>query len=225
MSRVLLVEDEAELGASVAEYLTLSGIEVTHVGDAESAWQEISSGSVALVLLDITLPGMSGLELCRRIREHSELPVLFLSARRSDDDQVLALSTGGDDYITKPFSLAVLLAKVRRMLSRLDAATGGGYDDGHLRIDLGTGRVFVAGEEVELRGMEFRLLAHLVRNRERIVGKRELFDEVWADAYTGDGTLTVHIRRLRQKIEPDPAAPTYLRTAWGRGYSFHGRDR
>lgn len=223
---VLLVEDEVELGSSIAEYLDLSDVRVQHVLDAESALAALERDPAPVILLDINLPGMSGLELCRRVRERSDAPIVFLSARRAEADQVLALSMGGDDYLVKPFSLAVLLAKVRRLLARHDpsARSGGRYDDGRLRVDPAAGRVHVDGVEVPLKAMEFRLLAYLVAHRGRIVGKTELFEQVWDGAITGDGTLNVHLRRLRTKIEPDPAEPTYLRTVWGRGLVFEGRE-
>ncbi len=223
---VLLVEDEAELGSSIAEYLGLSGVRVRHVLDAESALAALEHDPAPVILLDINLPGMSGLQLCRQVRERSDAPIVFLSARGGDGDQVLALSMGGDDYLVKPFSLAVLLAKVRRRLARHDQAArdSGAYDDGRLRVDPAAGRVYVDGAEVTLKAMEFRLLAYLVAHRGRIVGKAELFDQVWDGAIAGDGTINVHLRRLRTKIEPDPAEPTYLRTVWGRGLVFEGRE-
>lgn len=223
-AEVLLVEDDADLAASVTEYLTLSGVGVEHAPDAATALQALEGRSFAVVLLDVTLPGMSGLEVCRQVRRSTDVPIVFLSARTTEADQVLGLSLGGDDYIVKPFSLAVLLAKVQRLVARHEPdGTGAGYDDGHLRVDPATGRVHVGGEEVALKAMEFRLLAYLVAHAGRVIGKREIFEQVWGDTITGDGTLNVHVRRVRTKIEPDPAHPTYLRTVWGRGLIFEGR--
>lgn len=162
MNEVLLVEDEPELGASIAEYLLISGISCRHVSTAESALIALAEGTPAVLLLDINLPGMSGLELCTHVREHTDAPIVFLSARQAEADQVLALSMGGDDYIVKPFSLAVLAAKVRRLLARREKAGGAGYEDGYLRVDPASGRVHVNGTEVPLKAMEFRLLAYLV---------------------------------------------------------------
>jgi len=172
-----------------------------------------------VVLLDVNLPGDSGFAFCRQLRQASQVPVIFISARGSEDDQVLALSVGGDDYIIKPFSLAVLAAKISRMLSRSGQHTAG-FDDGRLRVDDEAGRVWLHDRELRLPTMEDRLLRHLVRHRGRVVTKQELFDEVWGEPFTSDGTLTVHIRRLRRRIEPDPERPTYLKTVWGRGYLF-----
>lgn len=224
---VLMVDDELELAASTCEYLTTFGVSATSVPTAEDALAFLECSDAALILLDVNLPGMNGFEFCRTVRQRRATPIVFISARDSDDDQILALGVGGDDYIAKPFSLAVLLAKVRRILDRLGAeepATTPSYDDGRLRLDPDRDRVWVEGTEVPLTALEYKLLAYLVAHRGRVVGKRELFENVWGDAITGDGTLTVHIRRLRTKIEPDPDEPRHLRTVWGRGYLFEGRE-
>ena len=224
---VLMVDDERELAASTCEYLTTFGVSAASVPTAEDALAFIESHEPALILLDVNLPGMNGFEFCRTVRRRRATPILFISARDSDDDQILALGVGGDDYIAKPYSLAILLAKVRRILDRLSAepaAPSPAYDDGRLRLDPDVDRVWVEGAEVSLTALEYKLLAYLVANRGRVVGKRELFEKVWGDAITGDGTLTVHIRRLRTKIEEDSDAPRHLRTVWGRGYLFEGRE-
>lgn len=219
---VLMVDDEVALTDSTLEYLRAFGLSTAGVENAEAASAWLRDHRAGVVLLDINLPGMNGFELCRRIRETTDTPIVFLSARASDDDEILGLSLGGDDYLRKPFSLGVLLAKVRRILER----TGKGeaalatYDDGRLRFDPVADRFFLDGGDLALTALEHRLLRHLVVNRERVVSKQELFEQVWGDTITGDGTLTVHIRRLRTRIESDPAHPRYLQTVWGRGYSF-----
>ncbi len=218
---VLMVDDESALVASTLEYLQAFGLTTAGVGDAEAALAWLTRHTVRVLLLDVNLPGMSGFDLCRRLRSTSQTPILFLSARAADDDEILALSLGGDDCLRKPYSLGVLLAKIRRILQRSSAATDvPGYDDGHLRFDPAADRFWVDGVDLVLSAMEHRLLRYLVLNRERIVPKDELFEQVWGDAITGDGTLSVHIRRLRTHIEPDPAQPRYIQTLWGRGYSF-----
>lgn len=231
---VLMVDDEEGLAASITEYLGAFGLRSAWVADAEAALRFLDEHPTRLLLLDIGLPGMNGYEFCRKVRETRSMPIVFLSARGSDDDQVLALTIGGDDYLRKPVSLSVLLAKVRRMLERLEDAdrfgrlTGSGpevepYDDGRLRFDAAGGRFFREGREIELTAMEYRLLEYFVRERDRVLTKAELFEQVWEGAFVGDGTLTVHVRRLRKKIEPDPEHPTYINTVWGRGYRFAGR--
>ena len=217
--QVLMVEDEDALAASTTEYLATFGVSAHHVPDAERAHAFLAEHEADLILLDINLPGASGYDFCRRVRAASDVPILFISARESDDDEILALTVGGDDYIRKPYSLSVLLAKVRRILQR-SGATADGFDDGHLRWDPATDRIHVAGTEPRLTAMEHRLLVHLLTNRGRVVTKAELFEQVWQNAVTGDGTLTVHISRLRGHIEKDPERPRYIRTVWGRGYLF-----
>ena len=216
---VLIVEDERELAEATAEYLDAMGISSHHEPTAEAALDVLSRREAGVVLLDVNLPGDSGFAFCRQLRQASQVPVIFISARGSEDDQVLALSVGGDDYIIKPFSLAVLAAKISRMLSRSGQHTAG-FDDGRLRVDDEAGRVWLHDRELRLPTMEDRLLRHLGRHRGRVVTRQELFDEVWGEPFTSDGTLTVHIRRLRRRIEPDPERPTYLKTVWGRGYLF-----
>lgn len=253
---VLLVEDEAGLARSTREYLEAFGLRAEHRATAEEALADLPALAPAVVLLDVGLPGMSGFALCSRLREAAPgAGVIFVSARTSEADQVLGLDLGADDYLTKPYSLQVLLAKVRRALARAQRAAassvpgapgapgglgapGGQWapgragsparvpdvDDGRLRIDLDAGRTWVDGREVRLTAIEHRILAHLVRNRGRVCSKRDIIDAVWGEPYTSEGTLTVHMRRLRRRIEVDPDAPVHLRTVWGRGYLFAEAD-
>ena len=222
---VLIIDDEAELAASMVEYLSAFDVQAVAVGSAEEGLAYLARTEPGLILLDVNLPGMNGFTFTRQVRARTQVPILFVSARGSDDDQVLALGVGGDDYITKPFSLAVLLAKVKRVLAReTPPAAPESFDDGHLRIDESTGRTYVAGEELALPAMEDRLLRHLARNRGRVVTKQELFDHVWGEPMTSDGTLNVHVRRLRARIERDPEHPAYIRTVWGRGYLFEAEE-
>lgn len=253
---VLLIEDEAGLARSTREYLEAFGLRTEHRATAEEALADLPALAPAVVLLDVGLPGMSGFALCSRLREAAPgAGVIFISARTSEADQVLGLDLGADDYLTKPYSLQVLLAKVRRALARAQRAAApsapgapgapGGLgapgdqwapgragsparvpdvDDGRLRIDLDAGRTWVDGREVRLTAIEHRILAHLVRNRGRVCSKRDIIDAVWGEPYTSEGTLTVHMRRLRRRIEADPDAPVHLRTVWGRGYLFAEAD-
>ncbi|MEL4503972.1 response regulator transcription factor [Luteococcus sp. H138] len=216
---VLMIDDEEELVDSTLEYLAAFGVTGHGVGSAEEALAWLRKDRARLLLLDVNLPGASGFELCRTLRADGQTPIIFISARSSEDDEIMALMLGGDDYLRKPYSLGVLLAKVRRTLER-DTPGSGGYDDGHLRFDEAADRFFVDDNPLELTAMEHRLLRHLVTNPERVLPKQELFDKVWGDAITGDGTLSVHIRRLRTRIEPDLDNPRYIQTLWGRGYLF-----
>jgi two-component system response regulator RegX3 len=147
---------------------------------------------------------------------------LFISARQSDDDELLALGIGGDDYIRKPYSLNVLLAKVKAVLKRLHGADEDIFSFDGFHVNFTRERVFSGDGDLGLKAMEYRLFAYLVKNRGRVVPKEELFSRVWGDVITGDGTLNVHIRRIREKIEPDPGEPRYIKTVWGAGYLFDG---
>lgn len=217
---VLMIDDEEALAASTTEYLQAFGITAQYVLSAEAGFDWLAGDQARVIVLDVNLPAISGFDFCRELRQTDQTPILFLSARQSDDDQILALSLGGDDFLRKPFPLGVLLAKLRRVLDRMGTPLDSSYDDGWLSVDLAAGRVWAGGHEVSLKAMEYRLLSYLVANRGRVVTKPELFENVWGEAITGDGTLTVHIRRLRTQIEPDPDQPKYLRTVWGRGYLF-----
>ncbi len=152
------------------------------------------------------------------------MPILFISARTSDDDQIAALNIGGDDYIQKPYSLGVLLAKVKAVLKRY-GRNENAYSDGWLSVDFNAKTAVVQGKPVKLTALEFKLLAYLMRNENKVVSKQELFDKVWEDKFTGDGTLNVHIRKIREGIERDPGDPKYIVTVWGDGYKFCGGKR
>ncbi len=218
---VVIVEDEPELAAATAEYLEAFGLSTRRFATAEDALVALRRTTAGVILLDVGLPGMNGFSFCRTVRATAATPIIFVSARGSDDDQILALSIGGDDFVTKPFSLAVLLAKVRRALDRsVPADPTADFDDGRLRVDEASGRSWLHGEELHLTTLEDRLLRHLLRHRGRVATKQDIIDAVWGEPFTSEGTLTVHIRRLRARIEPDPDQPTYIKTVWGRGYLF-----
>ncbi|MDE6674129.1 MAG: response regulator transcription factor, partial [Acetatifactor sp.] len=215
----LIIDDEKMLADSTAEYFNLFGVKTAAVYGAEECHSFLRENEAQLLLLDINLGDGSGFELCRKLRENLNIPILFISARTSDDDQIIALGIGGDDYIQKPYSLGVLLAKVKAVLKRYgQSVRQEGYVDGWLRIDFGAKAIWVQEKPVKLTMMEFRLLAYLAQNRERVVSKQELFEKVWEDKFTGDGTLNVHIRKIREAIEPVPNRPRYIVTFWGEGY-------
>ena len=235
----MIVDDEKLLADSTAEYLNLFGVKTAVAYSAAKCRAFFQEHTAELLLLDINLEDGSGFELCKELRETTDIPILFISARNSDDDKLIALHIGGDDYIEKPYSLSVLLAKVTVMLKRYrqytktsgetlasdqDSEQGNCYvsADRRLEVRFDTRQLFVEGAPVKLTALEFKLLAYLIRQENRVVSKRELFDEVWKDRFTGDGTLNVHIRRLREAIERQPGKPEYILTVWGDGYQFCG---
>ena len=220
----------------------MSGVTATYCLDQASALKFFEENTCSLVLLDINLGGDSGFELCQILRRTMTVPIFFISARSSEDDMLLALTIGGDDYICKPYSLSVLLAKVKAALKRYEAAggateggasgksdnepagdkAGGSNSDivtlGSSRIDLRRAVVIRDGKETPLKAMEFRLLVYMLKNRNRIIKKDEFFEKVWETEYVGDVTLNVHIRHLREKIEDDPGNPVIIKTVWGTGF-------
>lgn len=219
----LMIDDEKMLADSTVEYCNLFGVSAAAVYDAQACRAYLTENTVDLLLLDINLGGESGLALCKSLRETTDAPILFISARSADEDKIAALTLGGDDYIEKPYSLPVLLAKIKAVLKRMKTADVDVWSDGRLKVDFPAKTVSVSGKAVRLTAMEFKLLRVLIENAGRVVEKAALFDLVWGDRFTGDGTLNVHIRRLREAIEPDPNAPVYIVTVWGDGYRFEGK--
>lgn len=222
--KCLIVDDEKVLADSTAEYFNLFGVSSAVVYSADGCREFLKGNTVELILLDINLGDGSGFELCKELRETTDIPILFVSARTSDDDKIVALELGGDDYIQKPYSLGVLLAKVKAVLKRYGKSSVG-YSDGYLTVDLRTKQVQAGGKAVKLTALGFKLLQYLIENSGKVISKRELFEKVWQDKFTGDGTLNVHVRKIREAIEPNPDEPKYIITVWGDGYKFVGVDR
>lgn len=218
----LVIDDEKLLADSTVEYFNLSGVKSAAVYDALSCWKFLHENTVRILLLDINLGGDSGFQLCQELRRETQIPILFISARTSDDDKLVAFHIGGDDYVEKPYSLSVLLAKVKVVLKRFGQSTGTKYSDSWLMVDFDTRQVLAGGNPVKLTAQEFKLLSYLIKNENRVVPKRELFENVWEDRFTGDGTLNVHIRKIREAVERDPGKPEYIVTVWGDGYKFNG---
>jgi len=212
----LIIDDEKELADGTCEYFNLFGVKTHSALNVDDALAFLDENTVSLILLDINLGDGSGFALCKTLRETLDVPVLFISARTSSEDMLLALNIGGDDYIQKPFTLSVLLAKVRVVLKRYASKK----DEGRLRIDAVTERLFLDGIPLQLKNMEYKLLKYLIENKGRVVSKDELFEKVWGYAFVGDGTLNVHVRRLREKIEDDPQDPVLIKTVWGVGYVY-----
>ena len=228
MPDCLIIDDEESIAATISEYFNLFGLNCEYATDYESGLEIAATRQPALILLDVNLGGKSGFALCKKLRETSNVPILFISARNTDDDVLTALGVGGDDYITKPFSMAVLLAKVKAMLKRNAIIPKNGANGeageiirfGNVEIERGSGRVSRGGEPVKLKPLEYKLLLYLFDNRGRRVTKDELFEKVWGDTFIGEGTLSVHVRHLREKLENDPGNPRYIVTMWGSGYMF-----
>ena len=246
----LIVDDEIELAKMTCEYFQMFDVTTAYVDNGEDALKFLEENDVDLVLLDINLGEDSGFEVCRKIREDKQLPILFISARQSDDDVLVALSIGGDDYVKKPYNLSVLLAKVKVNLKRIEnmekekqsildnnqAMNNGannnsinkdndagniddnGSDNEVLKLDAPTMSVISNGKKIPLKAKEFALLQCLYEHRNTIVTKETLFDEVWGDSFFSDGTLNVHIRKLREKLEDNPNEPKLIKTIWGTGY-------
>ena len=227
----LIVDDEVDLAKMTAEYFQMFDVSTAYVDSAEACYDFLKDNTIDLLLLDINLGEGSGFEVCRKIREEYQLPILFISARQSDDDVLVALSIGGDDYIKKPYSLSVLLAKVRINLKKVEqikelkenasaAGTVEAKDEetGRMVLDAPTMSAVLDGNRVILKAKEFALLKCLYEHKNTIVTKESLFDEVWGDSFYSDGTLNVHIRKLREKLEKDPNNPEIIKTIWGTGY-------
>ncbi len=231
----LIIDDEEVLAKNTCEYFNMFDVKTFVTFSVAGAETFFKENDASLLLLDINLGDGSGFEFCKKIRESKNIPILFISARNTDDDKIIALNIGGDDYIEKPYSLGVLLAKVRVVLKRYGAGANGGeggngtagasekpkeFIDGNLKIDYVNKKVFHAGEEKKLTSLEYTLLKYLTDNANRLITKQELFDNVWNDKFTSDGTLNVHIRKLREAIEEDPQEPKRIVTVWKEGYRY-----
>ncbi|MGH8870390.1 MAG: response regulator [Acidimicrobiia bacterium] len=224
--RVLVVEDEPGLAESVRYALDIEGFEVLVADSGVSGLESARVHQPDLVLLDLMLPGMSGLDVCRQIRLSSAVPIIMLTAKDAESDKVAGLELGADDYMTKPFSMRELVARVRAQLRR--AAKTGVLSEsnevlrgGSIELDIDAHQARVDGRPVDLRPKEFELLESLLRRRNRLAARHTLIDEVWGPSYFGDTkTLDVHVKRLRQKLEPDPSHPRFIVTVRGLGYKF-----
>jgi len=224
-ARVLLVEDDPTVREVVVRYLEREGIVVDAVGDGLLALDHAESCWPDLVVLDLMLPGIDGLEVCRRLRDRAPVPVIMLTARGDEDDRVMGLELGADDYIAKPFSPRELTLRVQAVLRRSSGALPAAPDQtrivvGDLDIDVRGHDVSRAGERLSLTVREFDLLVHLASHPRRVFRREELLEEVWGFTYGDTATVTVHVRRLREKVEVDPAAPLHLTTVWGVGYRW-----
>ncbi len=222
--RILVVEDEPMVAEVVERYLRRDGYEVSVVHDGKSALEAIEATQPDLIVLDVMLPGIDGLEICRRVRSRTATPVIMLTARGEEADKLVGLEIGADDYVTKPFSPKELAARVKTVLRRAGKAghpPGEVLRFGDLRINAVTRTVSNARGDVQLTAREFDLLNYLARNAGQVFGRSQLLSVVWDFEFPGDeSTVTVHMRRLRTKVELDPSRPRHLKTVWGVGYKF-----
>jgi two-component system response regulator RegX3 len=226
MTRILVVEDEESFSDPLSYLLRKEGYEVAVAATGPAALEEFDRSGADLVLLDLMLPGLSGVDVCRALRQRSSVPVIMLTAKDSEVDKVVGLELGADDYVTKPYSGRELLARIKAVLRRLaepEELVPATVAAGPVRMDVERHTVQVDGEQVSLPLKEFELLEMLLRNAGRVLTRGQLIDRVWGSDYVGDTkTLDVHVKRLRAKIEPDPARPVHIVTVRGLGYKFEG---
>jgi two-component system, OmpR family, response regulator ResD len=224
--RILVVDDDPTVAEVVAGYLDRAGFAVERVADGPSAVVRAAAVRPDLVVLDLMLPGMDGLEVCRRIRQAGPVPVVMLTALGDEDDRILGLEVGADDYVTKPFSPRELVLRVQSVLRRAGGRTAPGpwLRSGGLALDPAARRALRDGQELALTIREFDLLAFFLRHPGRVMGREELMRRVWGWEFGDLSTVTVHVRRLREKIEDDPARPALISTVWGVGYRFDPPD-
>ena len=227
MSRVLIIEDEESIADLEKDYLELSGFEVTVENRGDTGLKAALEEDFDIIILDLMLPGTDGFEVCRRVREQKNVPILMVSAKKDDIDKIRGLGLGADDYMTKPFSPSELVARVKAHLAQYERLVGAGRPENDiieirgLKIDKTARRVWVDSQEKQFTTKEFDLLTFLAENPNHVFTKEELFRKVWNMDSVGDiATVTVHIKKIREKIEYDTSNPQYIETIWGVGYRF-----
>ena len=227
MNKILIVEDEEVIADLEKDYLELSGFQVEVANDGKTGLEKALQVEYSLIILDLMLPGVDGFEICRKIREEKNIPIIMVSAKKDDIDKIRGLGLGADDYMTKPFSPSELVARVKAHLARYDRLTGSAAEVNKvieirgLKIDTTARRVWVNGEERTFTTKEFDLLTFLAGHPNHVYTKEELFREIWDMESIGDiATVTVHIKKIREKIEVDTSNPQYIETIWGVGYRF-----
>ena len=227
--RVLVVDDEKLIVKGIRFSLEQDGMEVDCAYDGQEALDMATAGSYDMILLDVMLPKMDGFEVCQAIREFSNVPIVMLTAKNDDMDKILGLDCGADDYITKPFNILEVKARIKAIMRRTALATGidknadssNIIEDGDIVLDMHNRRVTICGTEYSLTSKEFDLLHLLVTHPKQVFSREDLLTTIWGDDYPGDErTVDVHVRRLREKIEPNPKEPKYVRTKWGVGYYY-----
>lgn len=227
MDKILIIEDDVAIAEIERDYLELDGFAVEIAADGNVGLERGLSGEHSLILLDLMLPGMDGFAICRALREQIDVPILMVTARQEDIDKIRGLGLGADDYIEKPFSPSVLVARVKAHLARYRRLTGSEHTSGEIqiggiRLNEETHRVYVDGREVELTNKEYELLLFFMLNVDLVFSREQLYERIWGwDAMGDSATVAVHINRLRKKIEQDPANPRYIVSVWGAGYRFN----
>ncbi len=226
--KVLVVDDEKLIVKGIRFSLEQDGMEVECAYDGEEALKLATENAYDMILLDLMLPKMDGFEVCQRIREFSNVPIVMLTAKGDDMDKILGLEYGADDYITKPFNILEVKARIKAIMRRTGAkepepAKAKVIENGDLKLDLESRRLFILGREVNLTAREFELLELFVTNQNKVFSREKLLSLVWGSDYPGDvRTVDVHVRRLREKIEVNPSEPKYVHTKWGVGYYYRG---
>ena len=225
-NKVLVVDDEKLIVKGIKFSLEQDGMEVTAAYDGREAVELALNNDYDIILLDVMLPELNGFEVCQMIREKSDVPIIMLTAKGEDMDKILGLEYGADDYVTKPFNILEVKARIKAIIRRTknrqqEAARESSVSAGDMKIELDSRRVFIAGREVNLTAKEFDLLELLITNPNKVFNRENLLDLVWGTDYPGDvRTVDVHVRRLREKIEANPSEPKYIHTKWGVGYFF-----
>jgi DNA-binding response OmpR family regulator len=227
LKRILIIEDDESIAAIERDYLTVHDFEVDIAENGSDGIAMGRAGNYDLILLDLMLPGIDGFTVCRKLRETLDIPILMVTARQEDIDKIKGLGMGADDYITKPFSPNVLVARIKANLAQYDRLKHSGGQDrtqirmGNILLHQDTRRVFVDGTEIELKNKEYELLLFLMSNPDIVFSREALYERIWGyDAMGDNATVAVHINRLREKIEKNPSEPRYIQTVWGAGYRF-----
>ncbi|WP_303870287.1 response regulator transcription factor [Acetobacterium wieringae] len=232
MAKILIAEDDSEIAMLERDYLEMNGYEVVMIEKGDFVVAELEKQAYSLVILDLMLPGRSGYEICREIRDKIDIPILMVTARQESVDKIRGLGLGADDYITKPFDPAELVARVKSHLNRYERLTGGAagiektdnncVQIGTIKILLKSWKVYKGEAEIKFPNREFELMKFLAMNPNIVFSKEQLFEKIWGYDYLGDSaTVTVHINRIREKIEDDPSKPAIIETVWGAGYRLN----
>ena len=228
MKKVLIIEDEQSIAELERDYLEIEGFDTDIELNGRTGLQRALQGNYAMIILDVMLPEVDGFEICRTIRNNSDVPIIIVSAKKEDIDKIRGLGLGADDYMTKPFSPAELVARIKSHLARYNRLVNQRVDDHNeelkikgLVINKNSRRVYLNGQEIQLTNKEFDLLVFLAENPERVLSKEQIFEKIWGmDTWGEITTVAVHIRKIREKMEEDTSNPQYIETVWGVGYRF-----